>query len=734
MSVFKTQNFKKIMLSYLIIMLIPLLISTLAYTRSVEVIEQNVVEANLFKLNNFRDIMEGQIENIDKTVWELRENSKVHKVSTLKPLKNNAPEMYYFHEFFYEFNNMSIHQASDLVPCHIFFPYNDSVFSYRYLAFDYDDFYDNYFQYEALDCLEWKKLYFNKSHYASYLPEQSITINGETGRYISYLFSLPIAPAKGTSYESKVLISFLINVDSLRDFLSNSLSQNGGNTYILGKDGEVLASTVPGYSLAPEILEQLKDAEGSFEADVEREAMQVIYNRSKHSGLTFVSTLPLDVIRADLINLQRLIFGISFAILLVGFVLSFILSYRNTKPILRLLSDNDQLQEGLSHQMQSLQFLYMDKLLKNDFTAIKDLLANLRHVGITFPGKQFTAVLIRIMPSEELITQDHLGEQDLFRASIADLLKGSGQLHILGHNEMVLVLSTQGTQEITTFLAEVQQVFAEHFAFSPFFAVGETYSRIEDLHHSLKEAQYTMDSELAESDPERILWYSKLEEPGYIYNYTIETEQTIMNLVKSGNNEELKKLVDSLYAETILNKQISVLMKMLFLGDMHATVIRLCNDLKIDIDLREAEKGMSSDNAEYFITLSNALLALSQEVSSKKQSRSGRLQDKVLEYINENFQDSNLSVLLLSEEFNLSETYFSQFFREQAGVTFSSYLEGVRIKHSCKLLEEGKLTVSEIAIASGYNSSNTFRRAFKRVTGVSPSAYIDSVKAGKNFS
>ena len=77
---------------------------------------------------------------------------------------------------------------------------------------------------------------------------------------------------------------------------------------------------------------------------------------------------------------------------------------------------------------------------------------------------------------------------------------------------------------------------------------------------------------------------------------------------------------------------------------------------------------------------------------------------------------------MVSEQFGLSEGYLSALFKEEMNVNFADYLEDLRMKEACRLLKEGGL-VADIAERTGYNSVQSFRRAFKRVLGVSPSEY-----------
>ena len=92
------------------------------------------------------------------------------------------------------------------------------------------------------------------------------------------------------------------------------------------------------------------------------------------------------------------------------------------------------------------------------------------------------------------------------------------------------------------------------------------------------------------------------------------------------------------------------------------------------------------------------------------------------EYIRKNYHNPNLGLAMVSAEFNLSEGYLSAIFKKETGTNFAEYLEQLRVKAACVLLQDG-CKVSDLPERLGYNSIQSFRRAFKRVMGVSPSEY-----------
>ena len=96
-------------------------------------------------------------------------------------------------------------------------------------------------------------------------------------------------------------------------------------------------------------------------------------------------------------------------------------------------------------------------------------------------------------------------------------------------------------------------------------------------------------------------------------------------------------------------------------------------------------------------------------------------------YIESNYMDPSMGLNKISDEFQISESYFSHLFKEKTGVNFSTYLENIRMNEAVRLIKETDISLNELYISVGYNNANTFRRAFKKTYGVTPS----SMREGK---
>ena len=96
----------------------------------------------------------------------------------------------------------------------------------------------------------------------------------------------------------------------------------------------------------------------------------------------------------------------------------------------------------------------------------------------------------------------------------------------------------------------------------------------------------------------------------------------------------------------------------------------------------------------------------------------------------ENYSDPSLCLTKISDEFSISECYFSYLFKKTTGENFSSYLEHLRMGKAIELLKTTNIKISQIFAQLGYNNITSFRRAFKKNYGVSP----NQVREGMNLS
>lgn len=96
---------------------------------------------------------------------------------------------------------------------------------------------------------------------------------------------------------------------------------------------------------------------------------------------------------------------------------------------------------------------------------------------------------------------------------------------------------------------------------------------------------------------------------------------------------------------------------------------------------------------------------------------------KVMHYLNSTYL-RKVELNKVAEVANLHPSAFCRYFKEKSGKSLSEFVNDMRISYACRLIIEGKLSVSQICFESGFNNLSNFNRTFKRNTGFTPSQYF----------
>ena len=101
--------------------------------------------------------------------------------------------------------------------------------------------------------------------------------------------------------------------------------------------------------------------------------------------------------------------------------------------------------------------------------------------------------------------------------------------------------------------------------------------------------------------------------------------------------------------------------------------------------------------------------------------------DRTLQRISENIH-KKLTLEELATMVHISVPYLYKLFQEHLGTSPGKYIAKIRIEECKVLLQEGRLTMGQIAEAMGYSSQQQFSRQFSAICGISPTQYLRSLR------
>ncbi|MBO9605643.1 MAG: helix-turn-helix domain-containing protein [Paenibacillaceae bacterium] len=737
--------FRNVLLSLLIMLLIPMLLSGLTYHEAAAIVEQQSREAKLAVLEQARDIMDNYWNDMDETSIQLSFDPRLGALFHIPIPDHSSPLQFDLWDYFKDLRARAA--ISDSLGNSFFLVVRtgDLVFSKDQLSGSTREFYRDVFHYEGIPYEAWYDDLFRKSRFRAIYPARQAYIDGRPTSVITYVTSLPL----GSGVDNQAVIVFTVEVERIIRLFKLDEQPDSGAFAIL--DGSGVPITGNAGANFPVAIDVSGASHGYQHARVDGRDRLFVYAKSAYNNFTYVASLPMAEVMSKVNHIRNIATSVTLVSLIVGILISLLLASRQSKPFrelaaafARLQGSNRHMQHALARQENALKNVFIERLFKGEFEDSAHMKAMLVYVGLDIRGRTYTAAVIHIYRQAHALNTEILEELSLLRAVFEETVRQhigtSGLLQIMKENELaVLLLSDQTDPDAAA--AEAEALFAaaagaikDRYLIAPIIGIGEAYSELLDVQYSFQEARSAAQHISACGEDKRtIARYSHISKVDVGYYYPTEIEIRLMNVVKAGNVAELYPLVRHLRDENFVSRNLPGKISGFLLNDLQATVMKLQNELSAterateeadSAELRDLASAMPTDGLDKpFQAVFLQLLRLCQAVDKNKKSRNTRLLDNIVAYIGERFQDPSLSCYAVASHFNVSESYLSQFFKEQSGETFSSYVEQLRLSLARRLIAEGALSIERIAEQAGYNSTHSFRRAFKRVVGVSPSSY-----------
>jgi two-component system response regulator YesN len=212
--------------------------------------------------------------------------------------------------------------------------------------------------------------------------------------------------------------------------------------------------------------------------------------------------------------------------------------------------------------------------------------------------------------------------------------------------------------------------------------------------------------------------------------YPVETERELIEVVKSGNREQGKRILNVLLGEifSFANGNMNTIRARLF--ELVAFFSRAAVESGAPV---EAVNGTIENSFRMFdddtgfeelcFLAGEAMEGFIGAVSPEGRQKRSRHLARAMEYIGEHYAD-DITLHSVAEAVYISEFYLSHLFRKEMNTTFSDYVSRVRIDKAKTILKKAlDIRIQELSEIVGFNDANYFAKSFKKLTGQSPREY-----------
>lgn len=535
----------------------------------------------------------------------------------------------------------------------------------------------------------------------------------------------------------------VINLDL--NWLNEIEGVNDKNTslYIIDQDRRVVYNSdrekflmdLSDYEYIDKIFSS-EEVSGSFIEKLDNGKTLVMYSKPEGQEWYFIKLMPYESLVDNIVIMRMNTIKYTSIFLVIGLGISFMLSKRLSSPIDRIMEmikdfggqkDSDDIsyittsiQDIIvkTSDLENISKSYLNELKKELMREIiignikgeKNILTTLKDYNMELPYYGDYHLLLCYKGSGYTSESNQLD----FDECIYHLNMGTDSIHIIQDansqrlNQVIDMFRFQGIQLIVC----SRQVKS----------LGEFKEEYDCLNELLKNRVFY---------PKGYVIYSINEEKKFGYSeYPLNKESEIISSLRKGNIEE-SKISFNEFIESINVYRYDYfkfnLVRLFF------AIKNLISDIEINEYLTGYHK-LNRDCLEKYLEEINHISELdiyfedifTEIISAVEKGRSKRnlaIIKKVIEYVEENYQDVNLSTQSISDFIGLSSSYVNQIFKSEKDISISEYILNFRMEKAKFYLMNKDITIKDIANKVGFHNDNYFYTVFKKITYLTPGQY-----------
>lgn len=490
-----------------------------------------------------------------------------------------------------------------------------------------------------------------------------------------------------------------------------------------------------------DILRNLRYTNDYAEITIDGEKMLVTKQGSDSTNWYYYLVQPAHASQLAFQSYQKIFMLAILLALVIGGWMIVVFSRRNVRPIVALgqelheaVETQNQLQEVVEKQKPIICNSYVSQLMRGTISSEEEMEYIQDYLDLRGDSLAFN-VLYAVTYNNESdndATPVNSAENERMFAIVLDAMKqylGEPLLRYSPTDRTYAILLACQAEEADSLVMKMQETvlrlheyLLEQHSIWFFAGIGRNTDSLMNVWECYQQAQEAINYATKNYF---FLPYEIIKKNSNVFYYPPELSTKLIHFITSGNKPQVLELFNLIHQENIEERSLPVHLLKFLLSDIRNTLLKARFSAPEGTD----QTVLDSLDAKFNEHLSFKLCEdIAMQLCSifQIEHEDLSLSAAIEKYILENYKDPSLGLNKISDEFQISESYFSHMFKEKTGVNFSVYLENIRMSEAARLVRETDTNLSELYIIVGYNNINTFRRAFKKNFGVTPSNMRDN--------
>ena len=769
------------LLSYLAVLLLPIMLSVIVYRESSATLEGEIHQANHSLLKQVREVTDNYFLSVERLNFELTWNLQMQELLNSNKYASSPNE--YIYDRYKLTQDFNLYQSA-YPTVDLFYTYlggdntvllpgtvREGPFAYRTLHSDPS------FPYE-----EWHSL-INRKNFRGFVPMVRIDENLKIRKTVAYVSSY-------NTDKDGTLATNVVMIDQARILgaIENVELFNKGHVLILNRDNEPLVSNSNDKLPADFPYDQLGDESKFFYYKKDGEKYEIHSIRSERVGLTYVSMIPSSLYWEKAQHVRNLTYVSILISLSGGSLLTYVFLRRNYNPVRRLvetfsgksnvsygkehnefqfleqaigttLSEMDKIMDRMKSQQHILRSNFIARLLKGRIDSQIPVDESLITFNMRPISSDFAVIMLYVEASapfhERLDGMESGDKQRLLQFIVSNVVeelagrKHRGYMAEVDH-ALACLINVSDSQDagsrmddLLHIAKEAQSFLNTHYHLHLTLSISSIHSGIENIAKAYLEALDAMEYKLVMGGGE-ILSYEQIYKAGAdesepaAYYYPLQVEQQLINYVKIGDFQRSKETLSGIIERNLSRPVVSIAIARCLMLDLVSTMMKTVSEIGdgqehfLQQNTKRIERLSACETLQEMQQQMTALLQnvcdytsakRQQNIQQSRQQAISELSERITAFIHEHYRDPNLNITMIGHHFEMKPTYLSRLFKDHTGEGLLDFINKVRIDKAKQLLEGGKKSITDASGLVGFNDVNAFIRTFKKYEGITPGKY-----------
>ena len=561
----------------------------------------------------------------------------------------------------------------------------------------------------------------------------------------------PVSLSPLSNFRTEGSVCILLDMEQALQYLSFPQYEGAGARFrIVLRDGTQI------YPLAED--------DGAFFPQEVPQGEQITYGRDQilfsyeagKDGRCYQLALPAAYLNTLALDSQKPSLMVTIAVIALAAVLAWVLARHNARPVLHLaelahvdssggnefqalnaslsqmLQDRSRMEAELKSYQALQRNMVFAKLLSYGFRSEEKVLEALSEAEIMPDGAWYGTAYLHFTSPEAL---EGSGAHLVLTTVFGRVVPGLMHVYPMSSSSYALIYALRSPEDqpalnrqLGAALSEIRQ----QYQLIVTLVAGPCASSLLALPDALQQARrayYAMDQAgqgKVIQAAEQAAWQES------VWHLPDALRHRLISLCQAGDYDMLEKVLRQFFDEQVQHY-----------APGRQDTAQLAYDLRsLFIQLQQQTAGISMDalartvnslpNHEDWHQLMEEALnifgMLCRQITAYRENSAHRLYEDIRQYIRAHFHEPDLSLASIADAFNMNDKYLSQFYKREGHVNLASDIEELRLNQAIALMQQDEATLADICTACGYASLNSFYKAFRRVYGVSPSAYRQNMK------